>query len=110
MIKSSLLLVAFMLVSPIVLSAEYTDYFTVNAIQLDGSSENFFVDRTDEVGLGVVGCTGAIRVMIDNSVKGRKEIFSMALAAKLAGKQLRFYGNCSPTVTHYFNAYWVELK
>ena len=48
-------------------------------------------------------------VQVISSVAGRDKIMSIALAAKMGGKQVDFIGECNPTNSSYFNAYYIRM-
>lgn len=49
-------------------------------------------------------------VRVDSSVKGRKEILAIALAAKLAKKKVYFYGECDKDTGRYFHTSSIVMK
>ncbi len=58
---------------------------------------------------GAPGCPNATYAQILANVPGRKEMLSIALAAKMANKPVQFWGTCSPD-KDYFNAMYIIVE
>lgn len=55
---------------------------------------------------GAPSCPNATYVQILSSVPGRKELLSIALAAKMANKPVKFWGTCNAD-KDYFDAMYI---
>jgi len=58
---------------------------------------------------GAAGCPNATYVQVLSNVSGRKEILSIALAAKMAGKKVEFLGSCNADLD-YFDAVYIIIQ
>lgn len=58
---------------------------------------------------GAPNCPNATYIQINSSLAGRKELISIALAAKMANKPVRFWGTCNEN-TDYFDAMYIVVE
>ena len=54
-------------------------------------------------------CPNATYVQVKSDVPGQKEIMSLGLAAKMAGKNVTFWGACDAD-PNYYNAFYIIIE
>ncbi|MCX4029845.1 hypothetical protein H0A36_02760 [Endozoicomonas sp. SM1973] len=82
----------------------------IDQIGIQGLSPDEIV-ITNLAGWGAAGCEKARHVILGASVNNRQEMLSVALAAKMAQKVVRFYGNCDTSNgDDRFNATYIIVK
>lgn len=87
--------------------AEETITQTIGPINFNGEINVAFF--RGNLKWGAPGCPNATYVQILSSVAGRKELLSIALAAKMANKPVRFWGACNAD-KDYFDAMYIVVE
>ncbi len=88
--------------------AESTIFQTVTLINFDASANGALYFRGDAK-WGASSCSNATYVQIKADVPARKELLSIVLAEKMAGKRIQFWGTCDAN-TEYFNASYLVAE
>ena len=76
----------------------------ISTVQYDGVGKNLYF-RSQE-GKWISGNCQSTYVWVKPGVEGQKEILSLGLAAKMAGKKVWFYGSCGSD-PNYFEAHYI---
>ncbi len=79
---------------------------SISTVQYDGAAKNLYF-RSEE-GKWISGGCQSTYVWVKADVEGQKEILSLGLAAKMAGKKVWFYGACNSD-PNYFEAYYIVV-
>ncbi len=87
--------------------AEETITQTIGPINFNGETNVAFF--RGNLKWAAPGCPNATYVQILSSVAGRKELLSIALAAKMANKPVRFWGVCNAD-KDYFDAMYIIVE
>lgn len=78
----------------------------IGPVNFNGSESTSFYRGASK--WGAPSCPNATYVQVRSNVPGYKEILSIALAAKMAGKKVQFWGSCD-TDPNYFTAFYVVI-
>jgi len=79
----------------------------VTQINYNGNSEVLFFVGGQK--WGASGCLNATYVQVKSDVAGQHSILSIGLAAKMAGKNVMFIGNCDAD-PDYFDATYIIIQ
>jgi len=105
----SIMAAIFLTVSSSVLAIPTGDKL-IDEIGIQGASPDEIV-LTNLSGWGASGCETASVVVLGPSVSNRQAMLSLALAAKMGNKPVRFYGDCDVNSGgNRFNATYMMIK
>lgn len=96
-----------MTLSTVACAEEWTGTKQISNLTFDARADHTIYFETTSGHWSAAGCPNAQYVMVRNST-GLKEILSMGLGAKLAERNVRFYGNCQSA--DYFQAEYVLVE
>lgn len=89
-------------------AADQTIFQAVTFINLNGDANLTYYRGPGA--WGASGCPNATYVQVKAETSGRKEILSIALAAKMSGRRIQFWGNCDTNDPTTFNAFYIIVE
>lgn len=90
-------------------AAEYTGTFQISKVKFDGVYNNLYF-FTENGGWGSPSCPSAAHAWVESTVSGQNGILSVGLAAKMADRNVQFYGTCSGHHPDYFKVTDIILE
>lgn len=88
-------------------SAEVTVFQEITQINFNGQANlTYFLGGAK---WGAPSCPNATHVQLPATLPGRKELLSLATAAKMAGRKVQFWGYCN-TDTDYFDTFYIVVQ
>jgi hypothetical protein len=104
--RLSILVSALVLMPVTGFATEWTIVQPITLVQYDGVTDNSYF--AGALKWGAASCATVTYVSIAPSVPGRKQLLSLALAAQLSGRTVRFLGQCQSN--GYFEATYISVE